>query len=120
VHRDAAELAVDPLALPGANSRADLDAERAHRIADRTRAADRSGRAVEGREEAVAGGVDFVAAEPRELAPNLGMVRLQEVAPGAVSQLGRSGGRADDGLIAIDYVCACSRSAAIGRPLNEG
>src|SRR5919201_3168968 len=55
VHGDAADLAVDELALTRVQPCADVQVERADAVADRARAADRPRRSVERREEAVAG-----------------------------------------------------------------
>ena len=57
------------LDLAGVDARPDLEPELADRVADRERAADRPRRAVECREEPVAGRLDLVAAEPLELPP---------------------------------------------------
>ena len=87
VDGDPADLAVDQLALAGVQAGADLEAELAHRLGDRAGAADRPGRAVEGGEEAVAGGVDLLAAEPDQLAPDERVVALEQVAPAPVAEL---------------------------------
>src|SRR5205085_1301330 len=65
-------------------------------VTDRAGAADRARRAVEaGREEAVPGGVDRLAAEARELAPDRGVVLRQEGRPRA-AELRGPGGRVDE------------------------
>jgi hypothetical protein len=51
VHRDPRHLAVDKLAFARMQAGTHLEAELAHRIRDRARAADRSRRSVEAREE---------------------------------------------------------------------
>src|SRR5206468_2107513 len=74
----------------------DVDAELANAVDDRACATDRSRRSVERRQEAVAGGVDLATAEPGELAPDDRVMPFEEVAPGAVAELERLRGRADD------------------------
>ena len=59
-----------PLDLARVNARAHLEPELGQAVADRERAADRARRAVEQRQEPVAGGVDLLAAEALELAPH--------------------------------------------------
>ena len=67
VHGDAADVVAADLAFAGVQSRTYFDAERLHGLADRHGAADRSLRAVERREEAVARGVHLAASKPGEL-----------------------------------------------------
>ena len=81
-----------PVCKPGAH----FDAQRLHRVANCHGAADRSLRAVERREEAVAGGVDLAAAKTGQLRPHDGVVRVEQRAPVAVTDLGRHPRRADD------------------------
>src|SRR5206468_5668421 len=71
-------------------------AERRHRLAELGRAADRPGRPVEGREEAVAGRVDRAAAEANELAAHELMVALEQLAPSAIAERGGALTGADD------------------------
>src|SRR5262245_14271633 len=73
-HRDPTQLSLDPLALAGVEPGTDLQPERANCLPDRQRALDRAAGAVERREEAVAGGVELLAAEPRQLGPHDGVV----------------------------------------------
>jgi hypothetical protein len=54
VHRDPTDVLATDLAFAGVQSSPHLDAERLHRVADRHGAADRSLRAVEHRQKAVA------------------------------------------------------------------
>ena len=54
---------------------------------DRARTVDRPRRPVEGGEEAVAGGVQLLAPEPRELAAHSRVVALEQLAPGLVAEL---------------------------------
>src|SRR5581483_8469844 len=96
VHRDAAYLALDHLALAGVQARPHVDSELVHAVRDRTRAPDPARRPVEGREEAVAGRVELAAAVPGELLPHERMVPLDELAPASVPQLDRLRRRADD------------------------
>src|SRR5207245_1380695 len=96
VHGDAADLAVHDLALAGVQARADLQAEPPHDLGDRAGTADGTGGAVEAGEEAVPGHIELGAAEAEELAANQRVVSLEEVPPGAVAELRRPRGRADD------------------------
>jgi hypothetical protein len=61
-HRDAADLAINRLDLARMHARTDLDPERLYGLNDRLRASDRPSGPVEGREEAVPGRVDLLAA----------------------------------------------------------
>ena len=70
VHADPADV------IAGVQPGAHLDAERLHGVANRHRAADRSLRAVEHREEAVARRVRLAASKPGELRPHDGVVRI--------------------------------------------
>ena len=88
VHADPADVVAADLALTGVQPRPHLDAERLHRVADRHRAADRSLRAVEHREEAVARCVHLAAAKARELRPDDGVVRVEQCVPVTVADLG--------------------------------
>ena len=96
MHGDAPNAAVEELALAGVETGPDLEPERPHGAPDRGRAADRTRRPVEGREEAVAGHVHLVPAEARELMPDAGVMRVEELAPAPVAELGGVRGRADD------------------------
>ena len=84
-----------PLDLAGVHAGPDLEAERPDRVADRRGAADRPRRAVEEREEAVAGGVDL---PPRKRASSRRTSgrAVEQVAPALVAELGGALGRADD------------------------
>ena len=77
VHGDPADGIAADLALAGVQPGAHLDAERLHRVADRHRAADRSLRAVEHREEAVSRSGHLAASKPSELRPDDGVVSIQ-------------------------------------------
>jgi hypothetical protein len=74
----------------------DVDAQRAHARGDLGRAPDGARRAVEGRDEAVAGRVHLPAAEPFELRPDQTVVRGEELQPFLVSHPGGQFGRPDD------------------------
>src|ERR1700736_5699611 len=64
--RDPRDLLTEQLAFAGVQARAELQAEVARHLANGHGAADRTGRAVKGGEEAVAGRVDLVAPEADE------------------------------------------------------
>ena len=59
VHGDSPDLAIQSFALPRVQPRANLEAQVAHGVDDRSGAADRPRRAVEDREEAIPGGVQL-------------------------------------------------------------
>ena len=92
----AGDFPVVKLALAGVDACADLEAEFAHGFGDRLGASDRAGGAVEGREEAVAGGVALLAAEADQLSADKSVVTLEQIAPSTISELCRALGRADD------------------------
>ena len=77
VHGDPADVIAADLTLAGVQPGAHLDAQRPDRVADRHRAADRSLRAVEHREEAVSRSVHLAASKPSELRPDDGVVSVQ-------------------------------------------
>ena len=95
-HREPRDLALVELALAGVDARADVEPELADALDDRLGAADRPRRAVEGREEAVAGRVLLLAAVARQLAADEGVVTLEQLAPGTVAELGRPRVEPDD------------------------
>src|SRR3984893_6218050 len=73
VHRDPRDLLTEQLAFAGVQARAELQAEVARRLANSHGAADRTGRAVKGGEEAVAGSIDIVAPEADALVARHGV-----------------------------------------------
>src|SRR5689334_7153280 len=78
---DSAGLAVHEFALAGMQTRAYLQVEVADALADSEGAADRPRRAVEGGEEAVAGGVHLLAAETPQLRADDLVMLLQKLPP---------------------------------------
>src|SRR3954462_3036040 len=87
VHRHAADVRPDQLALARVQPRADLEAEAVDAVDDRLGAPQRLGRrAVEGDEERVADRLDLMAAEAVDLAADAGVVRAQQVAPARVAE----------------------------------
>lgn len=70
MHRDPADAIWSYLDLAGVQPRADLKAERPHRLADAAGTANRPRRAVEGCEEAVSRRVDFGASVALQLLPD--------------------------------------------------
>ena len=96
VHRDAHDRLATRLDLAGVQPGPDLQPERAQRIPNRRRAADRPGRTVERRQEPVARGVDLVSAEPRELLTHDPVVVSQQRSPTLVAELGGQLRRTDD------------------------
>ena len=84
------------LALARVQARAHLEPDALHVVDDRARAADRAGRPVEGREEAVARGVDLTPSEAFQISADDLVVTVEQIAPASVSELARPLGRADD------------------------
>ena len=93
---DAAHFFVQQFALASVKTGANFEVELSQAVSNRPPAVDGACGAVERREKPVAGRVDLLAAKPRELAPDLGMVLLKELAPGTVTEVSRSRRRADD------------------------
>ena len=82
---DAGDVGADALALAGVQAGAHRDAGRAGALDDAQRAADRAGQAVEGGDEAVAEGLDLLAAVEREPGADERVVRVEQLAPRAVA-----------------------------------
>src|SRR5205823_5348434 len=96
VHRESGELVPHELAFPCVEACTYLEPEFPHPGADRLRAADRANRAVELGEESIAGRVDLLAPEARQLLPHERVVALDELAPACVAELREPLRRADD------------------------
>src|SRR5262245_35712054 len=96
VDGDTADLAVHELALTCVKPRPDLESELANNVPYRTRAPNRAGRAVEGREESVTGRVHLPSAEVPQLSSDEPMVLLHELAPPAITELGSTGCGVDE------------------------
>jgi hypothetical protein len=96
VHRDADQLAADFLTFARVNPCPDVQADPAQVLADRHRAPDGAGCAVEGDEEAVTSGVNLAAAKAADLVTDDRVVFGQQLAPAVVAELSRPLGRADD------------------------
>src|SRR4029079_3483892 len=86
VHGDAADVVSHALALARVQSGAHLETERTHGIADGQATAHPPGRAVEQREEAIAGRRDVTASEMGELPPDECMVTRKQVGPCPVTK----------------------------------
>jgi hypothetical protein len=84
---DTRHLACGDFTLARVDARTHFDPERPHALDDRLSAADGMSRAVERREEPVAGSVDLFPAVVGQLAPDERVVALQEVGPGTVAKL---------------------------------
>ena len=84
------------LDLAGVNARTDPQVERDEAVHHRERTPDCARGALEGREEAVPGGLDLLTAEDDELAPSRAVVRREELAPRAVAEALGGPRRADD------------------------
>ena len=74
----------------------DLDPEAPRAIAYRTRAADGTGGAVEGRDEAVTCRVDLATTESLQFGSHHGVVVIEASPPRAITEVGRMGSRVDD------------------------
>src|SRR4051794_18325281 len=88
VHADAGDVPVPALDLARVKTRADLDAERPHRLLHGSRGADALARAVEGGEESVAGALHHDAAVARDRAFGDEVVLLEQVPPRPVAHCG--------------------------------
>src|SRR4029453_9834668 len=86
---DAPALAVDEVPLAGLQPGSHFEPEFAKAFADRAGAVDRSCRAIECCEEAIARGVHLPATELPKLRPNGLVMFLQQFSPGTVAELGR-------------------------------
>src|SRR5438445_3949094 len=93
----AADVLADQLALAGVHADADLDAELPRLGGDRERAPQRArGRAFEGREKAVAYGLDLATPEAQQLLADGVVVTREEIAPAAITDLCGTRGGVDD------------------------
>src|ERR1700716_2628595 len=73
-------------ARPRVDPGTDLQTQAAHLAYDRASTADAAGRPVEGRQEAVAGGINLTTAEPGELLTDDGVVAVEQIPPPPVAQ----------------------------------
>src|SRR5688572_15660093 len=96
VDGDPTQLGANHFALAGVDTGTNVEAKPSDALGHGARSADRTRRTVEGRQEAVTGGVDLASAIPRELAADDVVVRPEEVGPAAIAELGRPTGRVDD------------------------
>src|SRR5712664_3276164 len=96
VNSNTADIVADHFALAGMKPGADFDAERLDFLGNGTGAANAARRTVKGREKAVAGRFDLMAAKAREIAPDRSVVIVEQVAPALVAECGSLLGRADD------------------------
>lgn len=96
VHGNPTDVLAADFTLAGVQPGAHLDTQNLHRIANRHRAADRSLRPIEHREEAITRAVHLTAPKPRKLGPHDGVVRIKERMPVPVAHLRRPPGRVHD------------------------
>jgi hypothetical protein len=96
VDRNPANIAVHHLALAGVQAGAYLDPEWAHAVGDSAGTADRSGGAVEGRQEPVPGRLHLTPVVASQLAPHDRLVACEQLAPASVAELGCALGGGDD------------------------
>src|SRR3954469_23103014 len=93
---DAPNLPGDPLALSRMDSGSDRDPQRLQLFGDRSGCADRPSRPLKRGEKSVSGGVDLLAAERRELAPDDRVMVLETLAPAAIAKFRGALGRPHD------------------------
>jgi len=91
-----AKIVTHHLALARVNTGADLDTKRLRRIDDGSAAANRAGRSVEARKEAVAGRVDLAATMAFELLAHGEAMMLEKLLPSAIAHRDGPLGRAND------------------------
>jgi hypothetical protein len=96
VHREAANVVASEFDLTGVAPGADIQAEVADGCAERLGAADGPGGPVEGRQQAVAGGVDVAAPVPFDLPARQVIMLGEEIGPAGVAELGQPLGGPDD------------------------
>src|SRR5206468_10375423 len=96
VYGEAADVVATHLTLARVQPGAHVEAERPADLTDGVGAADGARRTVEGRQQAVAGGLGLAAAEAVDLRPGGPIERVQERPPAGVTERRRPGGRADD------------------------
>lgn len=96
MYGDAADLIAHDLAFAGVESAADLKAEIANRIRDRTGASNGARRTIKGGKESVPRGVDFAASELNEHTPNDGIVVVEKIVPTPVTECDGLFGRTND------------------------
>src|SRR5436190_10247426 len=96
VDRDAPDLVSHELDLPRVDPCPNLQPDRVDRVDDRPGATDRTGRAVEGRQEPVARGVDLHTAERAELLTEQSVVPFEQLPPRPIADGARRVGGPDD------------------------
>src|SRR3990170_2515242 len=96
VDGDATDVVAPPLDFARVQPSSDLDPEGAHGLGDRARASDRPGGSVEGREEAIAGGVDLAPPVAGQHRAHGRVVAGDQFVPPAIAERYGALGRADD------------------------
>ena len=96
MNRNAADIMVQYFALAGMEPGTDFDAERPDFLGNGTGAANAARRTIKGREDAVAGRFDLMAAKACEIAPDRGVMTIEQIAPAVVAERDGFFGRADD------------------------
>src|SRR5437870_11379632 len=104
------------LYLAGVQARPDLDPKPAHRGTKRARAIDRPSRTVERGQRAVAGVLHEATSELLHMPGDHRVVIVEQLAPPAIAQGGRSIGRADD----VGEHHRRQHTIEIGRPADAG
>ena len=93
---DTPDVPGEQLALAGVQPAANREAELVDALDELVRAADRARRPVERCDKAITDGLDFPASEAAELVAHEGVVAVEQLSPGAVSEPGGVPGRLDD------------------------
>jgi hypothetical protein len=93
VHGNPADLLASSLGLSGMQAGPDRDAQLGDCRDNPISGANRLGRLTKRGEEPISGGIDLSTTEPAELSANRGVVRRNELPPGAVTEAGGQVGR---------------------------
>ena len=93
---DSRDLIPEQLTFARVNTDSKLEPEGVHGVTDGDSATDRARRSIEGRKEAVAGGVDLPPAEALQLTPHGHMVAFEQVHPALITECEGSLSRPDD------------------------
>ena len=96
VNGNPTDIVVDHFAFAGMEPSTDFDPKRPDLLGNGAGAADAARRSVEGGKNAVAGRLDLMAAKACEIAPDRGVMTVEEITPAAVAERGGLLGRADD------------------------
>src|SRR6476659_4372233 len=96
MHRDAPYLVAHQLAFARVQPSTNLQPQGAHALGNCACAANSARRAVEGREETVAGAIDLAPAKVGQLAANERMVTVEQIVPNLITEAGSALSGTDD------------------------